>query len=200
MISGKLLRNIVVGDKTITIDIRDMTPTQLMDKLGFSKEQRDWVELLHTAMSSGQDGDFNTLDPSHSAGSYTALITEAEKHLGKPYVFGASGPNSFDCSGFVSHVINKSGVASVGRQTAQGLYNLCTPVSASEAMPGDLVFFHSTYNAVNRTVTHVGIYVGEVNGRPTMIHAGRPVQYAAFDTAYWKRHFFGFGRLSGPAL
>lgn len=124
-------------------------------------------------------------------GDYAALITEAQKHLGKPYVFGASGPNSFDCSGFVCYVLNQSGVANVGRTTAQGLYNMCTPVSRENAQPGDLIFFTGTYSA-GTPVTHIGIYIG--NGQ--MIHAGNPVQYSSIDTAYWTQHFYAFGRLN----
>ena len=124
-------------------------------------------------------------------GSYAALIAEAQKHLGKPYVFGASGPNSFDCSGFVCYVFNQSGVAHVGRTTAQGLYNMSTPVSRENARPGDLIFFTGTYSA-GTPVTHIGIYIG--NGQ--MIHAGDPVQYASIDTSYWQQHFYAFGRLN----
>lgn len=123
-------------------------------------------------------------------GSFAALMEEAQKHLGKPYIFGASGPNSFDCSGFVCYALNNSGVASVGRTTAQGLYNISTPVSRENAMPGDLIFFHSTYSTTS-TVTHIGIYIG--NGQ--MIHAGNPVQYASIDTNYWTDHFYAFGRV-----
>ncbi len=119
------------------------------------------------------------------------MIAEAEKYLGYPYVYGGSSPSSsFDCSGFVCWVINHSGVGSVGRTTAQGLSNLCTPVSFDNAMPGDLVFFHSTYNHYEY-ITHVGIYVGEY----MMIHAGNPISYASFDTQYFQSHLYGFGRL-----
>lgn len=124
-------------------------------------------------------------------GSYAALIAEAEKYIGYPYVWGGSTPEtSFDCSGYVCWVLNQSGVASVGRTTAQGLYNLCTPVPASEAQPGDLVFFQGTYST-SSTVTHVGIYVG--NGR--MIQAGNPIGYADITTSYWQSHFYAFGRI-----
>ncbi|MDL2327832.1 peptidoglycan DD-metalloendopeptidase family protein [Ruminococcaceae bacterium OttesenSCG-928-A11] len=123
-------------------------------------------------------------------GSYAALLAEAQKHLGKPYVFGASGPDYFDCSGFVCWSLNQSGAASVGRITAQGLYNMSTPVSRENARPGDLIFFHSTYSTSN-TVTHVGIYIG--NGQ--MIHCGDPISYASIDTSYWQSHFYAFGRL-----
>lgn len=121
---------------------------------------------------------------------FAAIMAEAQKHLGKPYVFGASGPNSFDCSGFVSYVLSNSVYPGFGRTTAQGLYNICTPVSRANAQPGDLIFFTGTYNA-GRPVTHVGIYIG--NGQ--MIHAGKPVQYSSIDTTYWTSHFYAFGRL-----
>lgn len=123
-------------------------------------------------------------------GSFAALLGEAQKHLGKPYMFGASGPDTFDCSGFVCYAINRSGLASVGRTTAQGLYNLCTPVSAENARPGDLIFFQKTYSTPS-ACSHVGIYIG--NGK--MIHAGNPVQYASINTRYWQEHFYGFARL-----
>jgi cell wall-associated NlpC family hydrolase len=121
---------------------------------------------------------------------FAAMIEEAQKHLDKPYVFGASGPDKFDCSGFICYVLNNSGVANVGRTNAQGLYNLCTPVSRGDAQPGDLIFFTGTYNA-GRPVTHVGLYIG--NGK--MIHAGKPVQYSSIDTRFWKEHFYSLGRL-----
>ena len=105
-------------------------------------------------------------------GSYAALIAVANQQLGKPYVFGASGPDSFDCSGFVCYCLIHSGVANVGRLTAQGLYNICTPISPEEAQPGDLVFFTKTYSCPD-PCSHVGIYVGGSR----MIAAGNPVQY-----------------------
>jgi len=128
-----------------------------------------------------------------SASQYQALITEAERYLGYPYVFGGSSPStSFDCSGFVCWVLNHSGVANVGRTNAQGLFNRCTPVSLANAQPGDLIFFQGTYSTPN-TVTHVGIYVG--NGM--MLHCGDPIQYTSINTNYWQNHFYSFGRISG---
>ena len=112
---------------------------------------------------------------------------EAEKYLGYPYVWGGSSPaTSFDCSGFVSWVINHSGW-DVGRLGAQGLYNICTPTSAPR--PGDLVFFEGTYDTSG--VSHCGIYVGD----GMMIHAGDPISYANLNTSYWQSHFYAYGRL-----
>lgn len=124
-------------------------------------------------------------------GTFEAMLAEAEKYLGYPYVWGGSSPStSFDCSGFVSWVINQSGVGSVGRQTASGLYNLCTPVSKDNMQPGDLIFFTGTYSSPT-PVSHVGIYVG--GGR--MIHCGDPISYANINSNYWTAHFYSGGRL-----
>ena len=121
--------------------------------------------------------------------TFAAMITEAEKYLGYPYVWGGSSPStSFDCSGFVSWVINHSGW-NVGRLGAQGLYNICTPVSTSQVQPGDLIFFVGTYDTPG--VSHVGIYVGG----GMMIHCGSPISYANVNTTYWQSHFYSFGRL-----
>jgi murein DD-endopeptidase MepM/ murein hydrolase activator NlpD len=129
-------------------------------------------------------------------GSYAALIAEAELHLGKPYIFGANGPNAFDCSSFVSWILTHSGVKNTGRLTAYGLYQLCTPVSPSEAKPGDLIFFERTYSTTSPT-SHVGLYVGtDSTGRPRMLHAGSPIQYTYIDTVYWQSHFYSFGRIA----
>ncbi len=125
--------------------------------------------------------------------AFVNMIAEAEKYLGYPYVWGGSSPStSFDCSGFVSWVINNCGNGwSVGRQTANGLLNLCTVVSTSDAQPGDLIFFQGTYNTSG--ASHVGIYVG--NGM--MIHCGDPIQYTSINTSYWQSHFLAYGRLPG---
>ena len=121
--------------------------------------------------------------------TFAAMIAEAEKYLGYPYVWGGSSPStSFDCSGFVSWVINHSGW-NVGRLGAQGLYNICTPVSSSQAKPGDLIFFKGTYDTPG--VSHVGIYVGG----GMMIHCGSPISYTSINTNYWQAHYFSFGRL-----
>ena len=121
--------------------------------------------------------------------TFAAMIAEGEKYLGYPYVWGGSSPEtSFDCSGFVCWVLNHSGW-SVGRTTAQGLYNVCTPVSSANAKPGDLIFFVGTYDTPD--VSHVGIYVG--GGQ--MLHCGNPISYANVNVPYWQEHFYCFGRL-----
>jgi cell wall-associated NlpC family hydrolase len=122
---------------------------------------------------------------------FAAMITEAEKYLGYPYVWGGSSPStSFDCSGFVSYVINNSGIGrNVGRLGADGLLGICTVVSPENARPGDLIFFQGTYDTAG--ASHVGIYVGN----NMMIHCGDPIQYESISTAYWQEHFYYFGRL-----
>ena len=121
--------------------------------------------------------------------AFAAMIAEAEKYLGYPYVWGGSNPStSFDCSGFVCWVINHSGW-NVGRTTAQGLCNFCTPVRYSDARPGDLVFFIGTYDTPE--VSHVGIYVGN----DMMIHCGDPISYSNLNSSYWQEHLYCYGRL-----
>ena len=121
--------------------------------------------------------------------TFAAMMAEAEKYIGYPYVWGGSSPStSFDCSGFVSWVINHSGW-NVGRLGAQGLYNICTPVSSSQVKPGDLVFFVGTYDTSG--VSHVGIYVGN----STMLHCGDPISYTNLNSSYWQSHFYSYGRL-----
>ena len=120
---------------------------------------------------------------------FAAMLKEAEKYIGYPYVWGGSSPStSFDCSGFISWVINHSGW-NVGRLGAQGLYNICTPVSSSQAKPGDLVFFVGTYDTPG--VSHVGLYVGN----SVMLHCGDPISYTNLNSNYWQSHFYSFGRL-----
>ena len=131
-----------------------------------------------------------TVNPSYmSDETFATLIEEAEKYLNYPYVWGGSNPEtSFDCSGFVSYVLTNSGLVNTGRLGAQGLYNVCTPVSRADAKPGDLVFFVGTYDTPG--VSHVGIYVGD----GVMLHCGDPIQYSSINTSYWQSHFYAFGR------
>ena len=128
--------------------------------------------------------------PEISGDKAQAIFAEAEKYIGMPYVWGGSSPSSgFDCSGFVSYVYTATGVCNMGRLTAQGIYDICTPISAEQAQPGDLVFFKGTYNTSE--VSHVGIYAG--NGQ--MLHCGDPIQYTSINTPYWQSHLFSFGRV-----
>ena len=123
------------------------------------------------------------------------MMAEADKYVGMPYVFGGSSPStSFDCSGYVSWVINHSGW-NVGRLTAQGLCNICTPVSKSSAKPGDLIFFSGTYDS-GTAVSHVGIVVDPANH--IMVDAGDPIKYESYNTSYWNSHFYRIGRLPAP--
>ena len=123
---------------------------------------------------------------------FAALITEAEKYLGFPYVWGGSSPStSFDCSGFVCYVFSNSGVHNLPRTTPQGIYNQCAHIAPSEAKPGDIIFFTGTYDSPG-PVSHVGIYVGN----NMMIHCGSPIQYVRTDSSYWTQHFYAFGRLN----
>ena len=129
---------------------------------------------------------------SYDDATVQALMKEAAKYLGYPYVWGGSNPStSFDCSGFVCWVFTNSGVHNLPRTTAQGIYDQCTPVSQSEAEAGDIIFFTGTYNSAG-AVSHVGIYCGD----GVMIHCGNPISYASIHTPYWQSHFYAFGRLN----
>ena len=192
--------------RKLKIDIEDMDPEELMDKLQFTDEERNWAKVLHGTLEgtgpqreafSNQINQRSGYNDYRIPGEYlsdegfAAMIEEGEKYLGYPYVWGGSSPSeSFDCSGFVCWVINRSGVGSVGRTTAQGLYNLCSPVPSGEAKPGDLVFFEKTYVTTDR-VTHVGIYVGD----GVMLHCGNPISYIQIKDSFYESKFYAFGRL-----
>ena len=162
----------------------------LLETLG----NRSYLFGEDVSSAPGGGGEYTDYDIPGEALTDTAfanMIREAEKYLGYPYVWGGSSPStSFDCSGFVSWVINNCGNGwSVGRQTANGLKNLCAIIPPSEAKPGDLIFFQGTYGTSG--ASHVGIYVG--NGM--MIHCGDPISYASIETNYWQQHFYCFGRI-----
>ena len=153
-------------------------------------ENKSNAQRIYTLAQSGENG----LVPGEALGdgSYAALMFEAEKYIGMPYVWGGSTPaTGFDCSGYVCWVYSQAGVAYLPRTTAQGIFNRCAVISREEAQPGDLIFFTGTY-ASGSTVTHLGIYVG--NGQ--MLHAGNPIGYADIDSPYWSRHYYACGRLS----
>lgn len=148
---------------------------------------------LYGEVPGAGSGGGNAIPPdSYDDATVQALMEEAAKYLGYPYVWGGSSPStSFDCSGFVCWVFTNSGVHNLPRTTAQGIYDQCTPVSAADAKAGDIIFFTGTYNSAG-AVSHVGIYCG--NG--VMIHCGDPIKYASINTSYWQSHFYAFGRLN----
>jgi murein DD-endopeptidase MepM/ murein hydrolase activator NlpD len=133
-----------------------------------------------------QFGDARPLTPEE----FAILYAEARSHLGKPYIYGANGPNAFDCSSFVAWTFRESGIYPLQRTTAQGIFNQSIPIPPSAIRPGDIIFFTRTYSTTD-TVTHLGIYVG--NGQ--MIHAGSPVNITSIHTPFWQTHFYSVGRL-----
>jgi cell wall-associated NlpC family hydrolase len=140
-------------------------------------------------VSRGAYTDYDIPPEALTDATFSAMMREAEKYLGWPYVWGGSSPStSFDCSGYVSWVINHSGW-DMGRLGAQGLMDRCAIIAPSEAKPGDLIFFQGTYDTAG--ASHVGIYVGD----NTMIHCGSPISYASTNTPYWTDHFLAMGRL-----
>ena len=152
-------------------------------ELLFGNGRGDFSEIINNPDFSNPGLEFNEE-------SVKRIVHEAEKHIGKRYVFGANGPNNFDCSSFVCWTYTHSGIKNMPRTTAWGIYkDYCNPVSPSEAKAGDIIFFKGTYNS-GSPISHVGIYVGG----GYMIHAGDPIQYARIDTPYWRDHFYGFGR------
>ena len=166
---------------------------QRYDYYNLTYGNRDYLFDVNTLPSGGGSGGFGYEIPAEALSDekFANMIHEAEKYLGYPYVWGGASPStSFDCSGFVSWVINNCGNGwNVGRQTADGLRSCCAYVSPSEAKPGDLIFFQGTYNTPG--ASHVGIYVGD----NMMIHCGNPIQYANISSAYWQEHFMAFGRI-----
>lgn len=163
----------------------------LYDALNITLGNRDYLWDVNQITGAGGGMSYEIPPEALSDERFARMIREAEKYLGYPYVWGGASPStSFDCSGFVSWVVNHCGNGwSYGRLTADGLRGVCTYVSPSQAKPGDLIFFQGTYNTSG--ASHVGIYVG--NGM--MIHCGDPIQYANINTSYWQQHFMCFGRL-----
>ncbi len=157
-----------------------------------SKGNRDYLFANDIYANKSETPSYTIPGEALTDATFRRLITEAEKYLGYPYVWGGSTPaTSFDCSGFVCWVFSNSGVYPLSRTTAQGIYNQCARVSPQDAKPGDIIFFKGTYNTSE--VSHVGIYVG--NGM--MIHCGNPISYASVNTNYWTQHFYAYGRLGG---
>ena len=148
---------------------------------------------IYSIVDPGRYGDYEIPPEALTDVRFANMIREAERYLGYPYVWGGSKPStSFDCSGFVCWVINHCGNGwNVGRTTANGLLNRCTRIPASEARPGDLIFFKGTYDV--KGASHVGIYVGD----GMMLHCGSPIQYTSVNTNYWKKHFYTYARING---
>ncbi len=168
-----------------------LVDSQYLNPLYFADTGDTSGGSLPTAGAGGAGGYFDYDIPPEALADeqFAAMIAEAEKYLGYPYVWGGSSPStSFDCSGYVSWVVNHSGW-NFGRLTADGLLGVCTPVSSADVKPGDLIFFQGTYNTSG--ASHVGIYVGD----GMMIHCGDPISYANINTSYWQQHFYTFGRL-----
>ncbi len=157
-----------------------------------TKGNRPYLFEGNPSVNHGEYTDYDIPPEALSDPAFTAMIAEAEKYLGYPYVWGGSSPStSFDCSGFVCWVLDKSGVYPMSRTTAQGIFNQCAKIPPSEARPGDIIFFTGTYDSPG-PVSHVGIYVG--NGM--MLHCGNPISYTSIQTNYWQSHFYGYGRLN----
>ena len=184
--------NVSLRNKSLgAVALANLDPEQTERYLIYQKTKGNRPNLfegnIHT--HPGEYTDYDIPPEALSDPAFAALIAEAEKYLGYPYIWGGSNPStSFDCSGFVSWVVNHSGW-NVGRLGAQGLFNICTPVSSANARPGDLIFFVGTYDTPG--VSHVGIYVGG----GMMLHCGNPIGYASVETNYWQSHYYSFGRL-----
>ena len=153
--------------------------------------ESDYVNRYY---GSGSGGSYDIPPEALEDEAFAAIINEAKKYLGFPYVWGGSSPaTSFDCSGFVSYVYNNCGIGwSFGRLSAEGIRQICSYVSPADAKPGDLIFFEKTYNTTG--ASHIGIYVGN----HTMLHCGDPIQYTSISSDYWQSHFLQFGRLATP--
>ena len=151
-------------------------------------------DYVNRYYGNGSGGSYDIPPETLEDEQFAAIIKEAEKYLGFPYVWGGSSPaTSFDCSGFVSYVYNNCGVGwSFGRLSAEGIRQICSYVSPADAKPGDLIFFEKTYNTTG--ASHIGIYVGN----NTMLHCGDPIQYTSISSDYWQSHFLQFGRLAPP--
>ncbi|MGN1382761.1 MAG: CD1108 family mobile element protein, partial [Eubacterium sp.] len=193
-----------VTKKILTVKVTNHSLESVIENWGLTDDQMERYRLLVQQKGNRDDLFADSMYVTPGGGiqytipgealtdeKFAKMVHEAEKYLGYPYVWGGSSPStSFDCSGFVSYVINHCGNGwNVGRQTAEGLRNSCSIIPASAAQPGDLIFFQGTYETAG--ASHVGIYVGN----NMMIHCGNPIQYASIDTPYWRQHFYCFGRL-----
>ena len=189
--------HVTLKNKTLPVVVNSLLDAEQKEIYDITLELKGnkpylWDDIYTGGGSYDPRSDYTIPGEALSDPAFAALITEAEKYLGWPYVWGGSSPStSFDCSGFVCWVYTASGVHNLPRTTATGIFNQCAYVSPADARPGDLIFFTRTYDCAG-PVSHVGIYVG--NGM--MIHAGDPIKYASINTSYWQEHFYAFGRLN----
>lgn len=198
--SSKSMFALADGEANFSIDVSELKPVpqSVVSKkeLPVLKEPEPETEKKNNAVSTSKPKndtaqETKKLPTALTNEQFSLLLSEAEKYLGYDYVWGGSSPKtSFDCSGYVSWVVNNSGIGiNIGRTSAKNIYRLCTKVTASQLKPGDLVFFKGTY--ATSGVSHVGIYIGD--GK--MIHCGNSVSYADLNQKYWKSHFYAYGRL-----
>jgi len=176
------------------VALQNLDPEQTQRYIVYQKTKgnRPYLFAGNPSVNHGEYTDYDIPPEALNDPDFAALIAEAEKYLGYPYVWGGSSPStSFDCSGFVCWVLDKSGVYPMSRTTAQGIFNQCAKIPPSEARPGDIIFFTGTYDSPG-PVSHVGIYVG--NGM--MIHCGNPISYTSIETSYWQSHFYSYGRVN----
>ena len=179
--------NIGFGNVVASIGDTDLLNAYTM--FNYTYGNRDYLWDIEYVFEDSYD----TFEPPEEAlddEQFARMLDLIEQCLGTPYVWGGSGPGGFDCSGFVSYVLNNAGVSDAGRLTANGWYNTASPISYNDLQPGDLIFFQGTYNTTG--ASHIGIYVGD----GMMAHAGDPVQYSSINTSYWQSHLLGYGRVT----
>ncbi len=188
------------GETNFSIDVSELKPemqvvTQKRELPVINEPEVETAKKDNVASTSKPKKDTaqetKKIPPALTEEQFSLLLSEAKKYLGYDYVWGGSSPKtSFDCSGYVSWVVNNSGIGrNIGRTSAKNIYKLCTKVTSSQLKPGDLVFFKGTY--ATSGVSHVGIYIGD----DKMIHCGNSVSYADLNQRYWKSHFYAYGRL-----
>ena len=187
--------NVSLKNKSLgAVALANLDPEQTERYLIYQKTKgnRPYLFEGNIYVHPGEYTDYDIPPEALADPEFAALIAEAEKYLGYPYVWGGASPStSFDCSGFVCYVLDQSGVYPMSRTTAQGIFNQCAKIPRSEAKPGDIIFFTGTYDS-SGPVSHVGIYVG---GNMMLHCASGGVQYARMDTNYWTEHFYAMGRL-----
>ena len=150
-------------------------------KIELSNGSTGWVSSQYITLGTLPSDDTNN-DSTNSTNpnKVDAVIDLAKKQIGKPYVWGATGPDSFDCSGLTSYVYKNAANISLPRTSSEQA-KVGDTISKSDLMPGDLIF--SSTNGTGN-VSHVGIYIGNNE----MIHSPKPgqnVQIVKINTTYW---------------